>query len=179
MAASTALLNDIVRVRQELLSRIEDLAPETVMRAPPGGGWSVAEIAEHLVRAEDYGIVGLWSALPDTDDAPTPLSEELASRTIDEVFFDLPDQVDAPPAVEPEAGGRPFAYWVARLRSHDAVIAELARAMERVGPDRVIYPHHIAGPLDGAQRLQFFRWHLERHVAQVDRTVDAIASAYP
>ena len=171
--AVAELLADIARVRREVLSRIESMAPETVMRAPAGDAWSVAEITEHLVRAEDYGIIGLWSAIPTADESPTPLPEELASRTIDEVFLDLPDRVDAPPPVEPKSGGRPVAYWVARLRSHEALIEELAGAMQVAGLDRVIYPHHIAGPLNGAQRLQFFRWHLERHLAQIDRTIAA------
>ncbi|MEK9811273.1 MAG: DinB family protein, partial [Candidatus Nanopelagicales bacterium] len=139
--------------------------------ASTGGGWSVAEIVEHLVRAEDYGILGLWSSFPDPESKGIPLDAALASRSIDEIFRETPARVDAPPAVEPRAGGRPVAYWVARLRSHDAVIAELAEAMEGVGFSQVVYPHHIVGPLDGAQRLQFFRWHLERHLAQIERTV--------
>ena len=166
----------IAAARREVLARVEALSAEAVVRRPPGGGWSVAEIVEHLVRAEEYGMRGLWASLPNSGDGPRPLDAGLASRSIDEIFRDLPARVDAPPGVLPQDGGQPAGYWVARLRSHQAMIAELARVMEEVGLDRVIYPHYIAGPLDGHQRLQFFRWHLQRHLMQIGRTVAAIPS---
>jgi hypothetical protein len=32
-----------------------------------------------------------------------------------------------------------------------------------------VYPHFLSGPLDARQRLEFLRFHIERHTAQVWR----------
>jgi hypothetical protein len=74
----------------------------------------------------------------------------------------------------PTRNGRPTDYWVARLRSNSQLLAELGRAMAAVGPRGVVLPHFIAGPLDGIQRLQFFRWHLERHLGQIEQTIETL-----
>ena len=55
------------------------------------------------------------------------------------------------------------------------VIEELAAGMEAVGLEGIVMPHHIVGPLNGLQRLQFFGWHLKRHRAQLERTLGALS----
>ena len=180
MADETAELDRIEAARDAIVGTVFDLG-DSALRRPTPDAWSPAEIVEHLVRAEDFGILGLWRAIEALDDdeathGPSPTAE-LAGRTIDEIFSNLPSRVDAPEAVVPIREGRPAAYWIGRLRAHQASIVELASAMEAVGPGRIELPHFVAGPLDGRQRLQFFRWHLERHLGQLRRTVATLDSS--
>lgn len=176
MSEVTQILQQLRDARARIIDVAENLDREHVLRPAPEGGWSVAEIIEHLVLAEDYGIRGLWGAVEAARAGSTEaLPSDLAGRSIDEVFADQPDQVDAPDAVVPRGGGEPFGYWVDRFRGHEDSIASLAREMDRVGLERVIYPHFRVGALDGAQRLGFFRFHLDRHWGQIRRTLDGHA----
>ncbi|MBT8335005.1 MAG: DinB family protein [Gemmatimonadetes bacterium] len=173
MSVLSPLLARIATLRSELLS-IAETAGAKATRRPGADAWSPAEIVEHLVRAEDFGILGLWRAVEAAGESgPAAIDPPHDDRTIDEVFADLPDRVDAPEAVIPKRAGRPLGYWSGRLREHQNAIESLAGAIEAVGPDRVVLPHFVAGPLNGWQRLEFFRWHLERHLAQMRRTVGA------
>ena len=40
---------------------------------------------------------------------------------------------------------------------------------EAVDLTTIVYPHYLSGPLDGRQRLEFLRYHMERHLAQIER----------
>ncbi len=35
-------------------------------------------------------------------------------------------------------------------------------------PEQIIYPHIISGPLNVYQRMEFLRFHLERHQRQIE-----------
>jgi hypothetical protein len=41
--------------------------------------------------------------------------------------------------------------------------------MQGLDPEKVIYPHPISGPLNVLQRMQFLRFHMERHQKQVEQ----------
>lgn len=167
-----AMLAEIGELRGRVLSHATSRSAEELMHTPEGGGWSVAEIVEHLVLAEDYGIRGLWAATEAAERGEfAEIAPELAARSVDEVFAGEPPKLDAPGPVVPSSGGRPLGYWRERLRSHQAAIETLAAAMDVVGMEKVVYPHFRVGPLDGVQRIGFFRWHLARHLSQTERTL--------
>ena len=74
----------------------------------------------------------------------------------------------APPIATPHIGG-PLTAWVSCLKSLRPVLADLARELETIDLDAIVYPHYLSGPLDGRQRLEFLRYHMERHLAQIER----------
>ena len=165
-----ALLEDIERARARVTERVESMDTEVAARRPGEGAWSPAEVVEHLVLAEDFGIRGLWKIVlaVRAGEGPAPVAAVLAARSVEEAFVDVPDRVDAPPPVQPTGKGT-ARYWCERLRANGWLLRRLAAAMAEIGLDRIVMPHFIAGPLDGRQRLQFIRWHLERHLAQIER----------
>jgi hypothetical protein len=169
---------DVEKARSDVLACVSSLDDASLCRRPAVGAWSVAEIIEHLVLAEDFGLRGLWREIDRLDDdAPAAaLDPAEAARTIDQIFLslDLPNRVDAPEAVIPAAEGRPPRYWIARLRTNAQMLAALGATLEPVGAERVLLPHFVAGDLDGLQRLQFFRWHFERHLGQIERTIEGL-----
>lgn len=52
-AHSAALLQANRAVIQRIRSAVSALSPSDLMRRPPGGGWSVAEVLEHLIVSAD------------------------------------------------------------------------------------------------------------------------------
>ena len=165
------LLHEVEEARSRILDRVASFEAQALHARPDPDAWSVAEVIEHLARAEEYGLRGLWGVVErlDRGDAVQELDPALARRSIAEVFAGAPERIDAPTAVVPSHEGRPAGYWLARLRGNEALLAELGQAIRRVGLGRVVYPHFMAGPLGGRQRLQFFRWHMDRHLGQIDR----------
>lgn len=172
------LIADVETVRDRIVARATSLPGDVVHRRPEPDAWSVAEIIEHLVLAEESGVRGLWRVAErvaaDVAGAPGPLSDPLRSRSIEQVFAHLEDRaVSAPDAVIPWAEGRPLPYWASRLRTQREQLKGLGEVLKEVGLERVVLPHFMAGPLDARQRLQFLRWHMERHERQIERTVPA------
>ena len=48
------------------------------------------------------------------------------------------------------------------------VLEELGEALTDVNLEEVVYPHPISGPLDASQQLEFLRFHLNRHLNQIE-----------
>ena len=125
---------------------------------------------EHLYLAEISGIVKIWAALLDAR-AGRPWQGALPhkGRTIEDVIDRTWKAKEiAPPVATPHIGG-PKAVWVSALRSLNAPLRDLASHLTDEELDRVVFPHVLSGPLDARQRLEFLRFHMERHSAQVHR----------
>ena len=48
------------------------------------------------------------------------------------------------------------------------MLALFGAALHGLDPEAIIFPHFLFGPLDAVQRLQFLRWHLDHHLAQIE-----------
>jgi hypothetical protein len=48
------------------------------------------------------------------------------------------------------------------------VLTELTAALDGLPLEDVLFPHFLSGPLDARQRLEFLRFHMERHIAQIE-----------
>ncbi|MBC7891452.1 MAG: DinB family protein, partial [Sphingobacteriaceae bacterium] len=73
------------------------------------------------------------------------------------------------PAVAAPRLGGPVAYWAAMLRNLTPTLHTLGNALTEADLARMTPPHPISGPLDVRQRLEFLRFHLDRHCGQVVR----------
>lgn len=163
------LIKDVAQARERFLALVSGLSPEQAAFKPEPVQWSILEITEHMVRAEEAGVSGIWRALDgyrqgelvwsgDPVHKGLPI-EEVVSRT-----WQPKEQV--PEIAAPRWGGS-LSYWVVSLRSKQLVLEELAKSLSGVASEVVVYPHPISGPLDVRQRLEFLRFHLDRHRGQV------------
>jgi hypothetical protein len=62
----------------------------------------------------------------------------------------------------------PLAFWIMMLRANQGLLRALGQAREGHALDAIHYPHPISGPLDMRQRLEFLRFHLDRHRKQIE-----------
>jgi len=69
----------------------------------------------------------------------------------------------------PHIGG-PLAYWVESFRLSQPLLDALAVSLEGMDLRTIIYPHFLSGPLDAEQRIEFLRFHMDRHRGQIERT---------
>ena len=57
--------------------------------------------------------------------------------------------------------------WGSHLRSCDDLLSDLPAVLESLPPAEVIYPPFLCGPLNAIQRIEFLRFHLDRHLSQI------------
>lgn len=166
------LIAAIEAARTDVLGVTASLSPAQGAYAM-GDGWSIAEVIEHLYLAELLGIVKLWSAA-DNLRSGRRWMEDLPHRgkPIERVVADTwRVREAAPPDATPRVGG-PLACWRTALASLGPVLAGLSSHLDGLPLDEIVAPHFLSGPLDARQRLEFLRFHLERHLRQICRTVE-------
>jgi len=78
----------------------------------------------------------------------------------------------APEPARPQWGG-PITFWLLCLSNCKITLAETYRQMEGIDPEKIIYPHPLSGPLNVYQRMEFLRYHLERHQRQIEKVKEA------
>ena len=164
------LVTSVEKARASVIAYVEALSEAQGAFKPSEKEWSIAEVMEHLYLAELAGITKVWSALaaaragkPWTGDLPN--KGKSIERVVSETW--KPEEV-APKVATPFMGG-PLRSWCSALGSLSQVLADLAAELEGQKLDEIIFPHVLSGPLDARQRLDFLRFHLERHRAQIER----------
>jgi hypothetical protein len=58
---------------------------------------------------------------------------------------------------------------MAALEGNQRMLEKMSHQLIGMNPEQVIYPHVISGPINVYQRMEFLRFHLERHQRQVER----------
>lgn len=164
------LVESVEHARDNLLASVATLTETQGAFQPSPDQWSVAQILEHLYLAELGGITKMWAALNDFR-AGKRWSEALPNRgkSIDAIVAATwKPREAAPPVATPHFGG-PLTAWCAALRLLPALLRALADELEGQPLGEIVFPHFLCGPLDVHQRLEFLRFHIERHTAQVSR----------
>jgi hypothetical protein len=158
-------------VREEIYREVEGKSEDELLAPPADGGWSVAEILDHISRAE-RGVAKGFPALEQGQPLKVP---RIAW------FYRLPMSVAfgkrkfrAPRAVRPRPRGdlRPFEI-LERLRASRAALLEY---VDRTGEERfsrMVLPHFILGRFTGLAWLRFIARHESRHLDQLRRVLGA------
>lgn len=166
----------VLRGAQQELDDLLATVPATLAdRVPPGGGWTVAQVVEHLAIVED-GTGRLISKLIRQADGTTEVDTTPVAASLDRyrVWDASGRPVEAPPLVQPtravglaDARG---AQATARDRLMAAFVAASGRAL-----GSVTHPHPVVGPLDVYQWGLFVAHHQRRHCTQIRDILSATA----
>lgn len=165
------LIRDILTARRRFLAAAGAPSPVQAAFAPAADAWSIVAITEHVTLSEQGGINGVWRALEGLRSGHPAWTGEHPhrGRSIEEIAAASWQAREQAPRVTSPRWGGPFPYWAAALRACQPLLDELGAALEGATLDDVVFPHPISGPLDARQWLQFLRFHLDRHSAQVER----------
>lgn len=163
------LLANVEAARQAFAAEASDLSHAQVNFKPIPDSWSIVEIVEHIVRAEQSGISGLWKAW-DGLNRGEPVWEGYPvhkGMSADDIIAKTwqPKEI-VPPIAAPQWGGS-IHFWLAMLKAQKYMLAELATELADFPLETLIYPHPISGPMDAAQRFDFLRVHMLRHQKQI------------
>ena len=165
------LIQEVSAARQRFVGQIAAVTEAQAHWQPAPAAWSITDNAEHLFWAEQGGIVGMWKTLH-------AIRAGRSARTTESPHQGLPiDRIidltwqpkEVVPAVAAPRFGGPLAFWVASLQGLQSLLEAFGRDLDDSELRLQAHPHPISGPLDFQQRLEFLRFHLDRHRQQVAR----------
>lgn len=153
----------LASTRDELTSAVAGLSPSQSLFQREPGGWSIAEIVEHLAIIEGR-VQALISRLPEAPHAEPDRNQEEIERCIFQMLPRRTSRVQAPEAALPKGNFTlPDAIEeFVRKREETARLLESASCLR----GRVI-PHPIFGLWDGYQWILATASHTARHLAQI------------
>lgn len=163
------LLADVADARLRYLTELENFTEPQAQWKPSPEVWNAVEITEHLFWAEQGGIFGMWKLLTAQRVGQPGYAGELVHRglSIEEIVDRTWQPKEIVPAVAAPRLGGSLGFWKASLMSLQLPLQGLVNELSGVDPESLIHPHPISGPLDVRQRLQFLRFHIDRHRGQV------------
>jgi len=169
---------DLLQTTAEEFDAAVRAIPDTKWNLSPGtGGWSPAEVIEHLVLVE-VSTGKLITKKLFAEPAPEALLAETRGKddVLRQRLEDRGRKVTAPDFVAP------VRRWGAKEEMLEAFrTAREVTVMNLSDPSRdlqrFIAPHPVAGPLDARQWGLFLGLHLRRHLAQLDDILRELPSA--
>jgi len=170
------LLIEIKESRARILDEISDLTAIQGAQKKSSDSWSIQEVIEHLVLAERGGYDLICSAAErfKNNDPVWSGTSENEGLTIEKIIERTwKPKEDAPESATPK-GNWSLSVWVSHFRNCDDLLSDLPVKLEDLPLTQVIYPHFLCGPLNAIQRLEFIRFHLDRHLIQVKSIKDTL-----
>lgn len=155
--------------RQRYLLVVRQFTPRQAEFKPDEATWSVVENTEHIARAEHSGVAGMWRAIEGVESG-APLWQGAAvhhGKAIEQIVAETWKEKEQVPAIAAPTWGGSLAFWTSMLEANEHVLSALLARMRGHDIDAIHYPHPISGPLSMRQRLEFLRFHLDRHRMQV------------
>lgn len=153
---------------ERLHHRVQGLTSAEASFQPTNGGWSIAEIVEHLSIVEDQLLKLITTLLKKTEEAgrtnPMMLSFEVSLQSILE--RSQTEKYSTRDKFLP-TGKMTVSHSLQMLRDIQTQLHSLQPRLQSVDLTFATFPHWIFGPLNLGQWLAFIGLHEERHLAQI------------
>jgi hypothetical protein len=159
---------DSLKLKLEaLLQHLDSLSGEELSFKAGPDKWSIVEVVEHLVIAEEDLLKQLSTNIPASTLDPEAKTPEKHQTVIKVMERDI--EVDVPhESLEPH--GRIALDDL--LNQWDDIRKKLPGLLAEVEPEKKddpVFRHPYGGPLDIADTLQFFEVHFDNHMRHIDR----------
>lgn len=165
MTVLTQLIEDVATARAAYVDAVSQWTEQQAAWKPSDDVWSAVDITEHLFWAEQGGILGMWKVLR-AKQAGLPVWEgERIHRglSIEEIVDRTWQPKEKVPAVAAPRMGGPIGFWLISLAGLQQPLERLGNELTNEDLETIIHPHPISGPLNIRQRLEFLRFHIDRH----------------
>jgi hypothetical protein len=170
MNQTQQLLNGVATARQNYLAALANLDEQQAQWKPAPDVWNAVDITEHLFWAEQGGILGMWKTLLGIRAGTVNYENDRPHEglPIDEIIrLTWKEKEDVPAVAAPRMGG-PLAFWASALAGLQPTLEAFAESLTDDDLLLMAHPHPISGPLNFGQRLDFLRFHIDRHRGQVE-----------
>ena len=167
-ATADEVIATVESARASIISSVRGLSESQASFKPASDAWSVTENIEHLFLAEMSGTSKIWLAA-DAARRDGGYAGDVPHRgkSIEQVVAETwKVRETAPTIATPHIGG-PLAYWCTSLAALGPALEQTGRHLDGLDLAEVVFPHFLSGALDARQRLEFLRFHIQRHHDQV------------
>lgn len=156
-------------VRAEIYAAVAGKTDAEILCPPADGGWSAAEVLDHIATAERK-LVRALEKHEKGEPTKVPKIAWLYRIPIGPVFWKI--RFRAPKLVRPRprAEIKP-AEVLDGLRTSRAALLALADRMGEEGFSRMVFPHFVLGRFSGLTWFRFIAKHEGRHLAQLRRVL--------
>jgi len=169
MSEVQSLIESVADARAKYLAEVKSLSPHQTTHKVSDDIWNAIEITEHLYWVEQAGQVAIYKTIQAIAEGKTVwegehINKGLSIESIIERTWQ-PKEI-APAIVTPRLGGS-IDLWTAYLKSLDIPLQALADKLKDTDLDILSFPNPVSGSFDIRHRLEFLRFHLNRHHKQV------------
>jgi len=150
---------------------VESWGPELLHAHPRPGKWSIQEIVEHLVLAEEDVFLDL-DDLERLEDRPRrPKNRLLYFLVMFILRYGIP--VEAPSRAMLPTGDSSLSELRHRWEWNHARLGAYLAGLSAAGARRAVFRHPVTGPLTVRQAIRMVEVHLDRHIRQI-RTLERL-----
>ena len=164
------LIKQVAHARKNFIDACSNLSYEQASFKTSPEEWCISEIAEHLVWAEQGGINGICKTIAGIKNHTPIWTGEAIHHglSIEKIIEKTWREKETVPEIAKPRWGGPIEFWICSLDLTQDLLQTLPKTLGDLDPEQVVYPHIISGPLNVTQRMEFLRFHLERHQKQVE-----------
>jgi hypothetical protein len=176
MAKVTQLIHDVTLARNEFIACIENITEQQAAYKASETEWNIIDNTEHLFWAEQGSIYGMWKTLYAIRNGKTPRTYESEHKewTLEKLIAQTWQEKEQVPAVAAPRLGGTLVFWRLSLASLQFLLEEFGKDLREDELRLQAHPHPISGAMDFQQRIEFLRFHIQRHQAQVQSIINKI-----
>lgn len=172
------LVMEVAAARSRFIEQIANVSEIQARWKPNPEVWNIIENTEHLYWAEQGGILGMWKTLHSIREEEMIRTFEFDHKglSIEQVVEKTWQPLEQVPAVvSPQLGGS-LSFWKTSLLNMQNVLEAFAQDLQDDELRLQAQHHPISGALDFHQRLEFLRFHIDRHRGQVSQLITTMPS---
>jgi len=156
-------------VRAEICATVSGQSGAELLMPPPDGGWSAAEVLDHIATAERT-LVKALDKHEKGEPTRVPKRAWFYRIPMAPAFWKI--RFQAPRPVRPRARAEIQPSEVLEgLRTSRAGLFAIADRMGEESFSRMVFPHFVLGRFSGVSWFRFIGLHETRHLAQLRRVL--------
>jgi uncharacterized damage-inducible protein DinB len=163
--------NAIEKSRKDLFDDLKNYDDDVINKKPSPEAWSIAQVLEHLIIAEDGSLKYLQKKTQDTSKVPVAGLGSTWRFMLTNAVFVFNISFKAPAVVVPPNN---FTTIKELNNRWTQVRTDTFLLLSKLPDDdykKEIWKHAVAGKMNVYQMLSFFNIHFNRHRKQVYRTL--------
>ena len=157
--------------RNNLFDDLKAYDDELINKKPTPQAWSITEVMEHLILAEEFSLQYLQKKTQDTSKVPVAGLSSRWRFLLTRTMFLTGIKYKAPKIIIPASKYSSVEELNARYSKVRKDTIDLLNKLPEEDLKKEIWKHAIAGKMNISQMLAFFNIHFNRHRKQVYRTL--------
>ena len=161
-------------ITQNLFADLKKYPDNVLNKKPSLQAWSVVEILDHLMLAEEFSLKYLQKKVLDTSTAKEENLKVKWRWFLVKLVFAFNINFKAPQVVVPTIGAATLAEMETRWNAIRVQIIQLLQSLKDEDANKDLWKHAIAGKMNLYHMVEFLGMHLNRHKKQIERTLQLV-----